>query len=117
MTQLIPAEGAGKAIIPPYNKVQTMIWYISQEVRGQSTHDSHRLKATVLKSVQAQKAYLLPGTIAVHKRFLLPVNKTDFYALWVYAVFRRSYHYLKLKNQGGFVAKQALRFDKMLTAF
>ena len=46
--------------------------------------------AAVLKPVQAQKAYLQPDTIAVHKWVVLSVNRTDILALWVYAVFRRS---------------------------
>lgn len=90
MKQLILVQAAGMVFILPYKKVRNMIQYISQEVRGQSTHDSHRLKAAVLKSVHAQKAYLQPGTIAIHKRVLLSVNMTVLLTLCVYAVFRRS---------------------------
>ena len=56
-------------------------------------------------------------SVALHKRVMLSVNITVLLALWVFAVFWPNQHYLNPKNQGGFVAKQALRFDRMLTAF
>ncbi len=90
MKQLILVQGAGMVFILPYIRVQKMIQYFSQEVRGKSTHDSHNIKATVIKSVQVQKAYLQPGTIAIHKWVLQSVNLTILLTLWVYAVFRYS---------------------------
>ncbi len=90
MKQLILVQRAGMVFILPYIKVQKMIQYFSQEVRGKSTHDSHNIKVTVIKSVQVQKAYLQQGTIAIYKWVLLSVNMTVLLTLWVHAVFRHS---------------------------
>lgn len=65
--------------------------------------------------------YLHPGTIADHVSGDLSVNKTDFNALWDNAAFVGLSCFFawkslsQLENQGRFVAKQALRFDTMLT--
>ena len=117
MKQLIPAQSAGMAIIPRYKKVQATIQHNSQEVQGKSTHEIHSMRTANLKSVQAQKAYIQPDTIAGREKDMLCVTMITLLALWIYALFRRSKYYPNSKNQGGFLAKQALRFDRMLTAF